>query len=105
MERQELAEYLRRQIEASDAEGTETVQIRKQAAAELLRLLSGEQAAPLFPVGRDGETLFYCADCSRSFWAKAREDEECFRRWQYHTWYAQCPACGREVSRNDRYWR
>ena len=37
--------------------------------------------------------------------AEAREDKDCFERYHYHTWYADCPNCKKEVSQNDRYWR
>ena len=105
MEKQELITYLLRQIAQADAAGEDTVRIRKQAAAEIVRLLSGQAEALQPPMNRDGDILFFCADCGQSFWAKPREDRDCFDKWHYHTWYAKCPLCGREVSRNDRYWR
>jgi DNA-directed RNA polymerase subunit RPC12/RpoP len=48
---------------------------------------------------------FYCMDCGKSFLAVPREDRECFEKWQYHTWYAACPSCRREIVQTDRYWR
>lgn len=106
MERQELIGYLLEQIADSDAVNGDFVLIRKSVALELVRILSGQQEVRK-PVaqGTEGKILFFCADCGKSFWADPREDPECYARWKYHTWYADCPACGREVSQNDRYWR
>ena len=104
MTKDELTRYLLEMIETSDSMSGEYVIIGKKQAVEIARLLAGKEELEI-PKDTDGKTLFFCADCARSFWAAAREDEDCFRKYKYHTWYASCPSCGREVSRNDRYWR
>ena len=100
-----MISYLLEMIETSDSVSGDYVMIRKKEAAEIVRLLGGEKEIGGIPPHTDGKTLFYCADCAKSFRADAREDRACFEKWKYHTWYSNCPDCGREVSRNDRYWR
>lgn len=105
MDRQELVEYILHQIDASDSMSGEYVLIHRNEAVRIIRELSGEQDIGKLRKKEDGRPMYYCVDCARSFRAEGREDPECFRKWHYHTWYALCPSCGREVSRNDRYWR
>lgn len=105
MTKEQMIRLLLERIDTSDSVSGEFVLIRKSEAVELVQMLSGTTAVKRPAVSTEGKTLFYCADCSRSFWADGREDRECFEKWKYHTWYAQCPHCGREVSQNDRYWR
>ena len=105
MDREDLIGYLLEQIEYADAASADYVRIRKGAAEELVRILSGRTEPREIPQDTEGKILFYCADCGKSFRAAAREDRERYAKWQYHTWYAVCPNCGREVCQNDRYWR
>ena len=105
MDREDLIGYLLEQIEYADAASADYVRIRKGAAEELVRILSGRTESREIPQDTEGKILFYCADCGRSFWANGREDPECFEKWKYHTWYANCPRCEREVAQTDRYWR
>ena len=105
MEKQKMIRYLQEQIGKSDAMSGEYVLIGRKEAEEIIRVLSGQPLyqAPL--TENDGKAIFYCADCARSFRAVPEEDKTCFEKYGYHTWYAPCPLCKREVSRNDRYWR
>jgi len=105
MGKQELINYLLEQIDASDSMSGEYVLIHRNEAVRLVRELSGEQDIKKITKNKDGRLLFYCTDCAKSFRADGREDPECYQKWQYHTWYAECPWCKREVSQNDRYWR
>ena len=105
MDKEALISYLLRQMETSDSVSGEYVIIGKKEAVEIVRQLAGGMEIRRPATGTEGKTLFYCADCEKSFWAVAREDPECFQKWHYHTWYADCPLCRREVSQNDRYWR
>lgn len=86
-------------------EDSEYVTIPKEIAVAVVRMLSGQKRIGDGLADAKGSVLFYCADCGKSFRADGREDEECFRKYQYHTWYASCPYCKREVTQNDRYWR
>ena len=100
-----IVDMLLGKLNEADAQGLEEVTIPKQLAVQIIRLLSGQKATGGEPQDADGKILFYCADCAGSFRAEGREDNECFRKYGYRTWYAPCPKCGREVSLNDRYWR
>ena len=105
MTKQELVNLLHAGIERADAEGTDTVTISCREASEIAEMLSSirEMAPPW--TGKKGQVDFYCSDCGKSFWADPKEDPECFAKYHYRRWYAACPACGREVMRNDHYWR
>ena len=106
MTKQDLINLLLAGIKESDAGRSDTVTITKRQAMELVsQLLSmkDDDEQPL--IAKDGQVLFYCADCGQSFWADAREDTECFEKWHYHRWFGECPVCRREVVQNDRYWR
>ncbi len=81
------------------------IQITKEDAVRIAELLARVQFVGEVPQKREGQILFYCPACERSFSAEGREDPECFKKWHYHTWYASCPRCKREVSQNDGYWR
>jgi len=105
MEKEEMVSYILRQVETSDSVSGDYVIISREAALEIARLLSGKKEIKPAPKNADGQILFYCVDCSKSFRAVGREDRECFEKWKYHTWYADCPECGREASQTDRYWR
>ena len=105
MTTQDLIDLLLSKIEQADQQKSDAVTIKKYEAVELLSLLLSTMETGLPRTGEDGQMLFYCADCSQSFRAEPREDPECFARWQYRRWYADCPRCRREVSQNDRYWR
>ena len=105
MDKETMAGRLREMIETSDAMSGEYVILCREDAVEILRLLTGEGETLPPRILADGKRLFFCADCAKSFPAEGREDPECFGKWQYHTWYAACPRCGRQVSQNDRYWR
>ena len=101
----ELIADLLTAIETSDTVCGDHILVRKDDAVRIVHLLSGMEISSPPPKKKDGRTLFYCAHCAKSFRAEGREDEECFAKWQYHTWYADCPWCGNEVTQNDRYWR
>ena len=103
--RQQIIDALLEKLNEADAGNRDQVTIPKELAVQVIRLLSGQKGIGADRQGEDGEILFYCADCARSFHAEGREDRECFRKYGYRTWYAPCPNCGREVSLNDRYWR
>lgn len=105
MTKQELIDSLFRQLEKSDAVCGDQVLIPRKDVLQIIRILSGQKEIKQKPVNTDGKKLFYCMDCSKSFWAAAREDKECFEKWKYHTWYATCPECNREIAQTDRYWR
>ena len=105
MTKEEIIDSLLFQVEESDALNRDYVPVAKQTAVEIIRILSGYQEISHRTSGEKGQTLFYCPDCGKSFFAAAREDADCFERYHYHTWYASCPACKKEVSQNDRYWR
>ena len=105
MTRTELIDVLLVGIEKSTAEKSDSVTISKGEAREILSLLAGmgEESPPQSE--KDGQVLFFCPDCGKSFWADPREDPDCFEKWHYHRWFANCPLCGAEVMQNDRYWR
>ena len=105
MTKEQMVNLLWERIETSESLSGDFVLIRKSEAEELAKMLSGDLGVKRTKQGPDGMKLFYCQDCSRSFMAAAREDPECYEKYQYHTWYAKCPWCGGEVSQNDRYWR
>ena len=105
MTKQEMINLLLGQIGKSDSVCGDQVILPKEAAVELVRMLSGQTEIRQIPNDTDGKILFYCIDCSKSFRAVGREDEKCFEKWHYHTWYANCPECGRNISQTDRYWR
>ncbi len=81
------------------------IRIPKEDAVRIAELLVRVQFVGEVPIKRAGEILFYCPACEKSFSAAGREDEKSFEKWHYHTWYAPCPWCKREVSQNDGYWR
>lgn len=105
MTKQDMIDILILEIENATHEERSTITISAKAATEILSLLvsSKDNREPL--IGESGDVLFYCAACGRSFRAVPREDEECFEKWQYHRWFANCPRCKAEVIQNDRYWR
>ena len=105
MTREELIGNLQKEIEASGSSDGDWVRIPRKEAVQILRLLSGYPVVEESPQEAEGQKLFYCMDCSASFRAFPREDPECYEKWHYHTWYALCPKCRREVSLTDRYWR
>lgn len=105
MDKEQLISNLLAAIESSDIVTGDQVWIPKSDAIRILQFLTGEQEIRSVVTDTDGKTLFFCSDCGKSFREFGREDKECFARWKYHTWYAECPWCKREVSRNDRYWR
>jgi len=92
-------------LAAVDSTEGNYILIPKEDAVRIAELLVRVRFVGETPQRRDGEILFYCPACEKSFSAKGREDTECFEKWHYHTWYAPCPSCGREVSQNDGYWR
>ena len=100
-----MVNALLKAIETSELQKENTVRISREDAEEIVRLLGGKKNEPWTPVGADGRVQFYCAECAKSFRAEPREDAECYEKWHYHTWYANCPDCRREVSQTDRYWR
>ena len=105
MTKKDMIDALLAGIEKANAEKSRTVPISIGTASEILALLVSIREEETQRVQDDGKVLFYCADCGQSFWADPREDKECFERWHYHRWFADCPKCHTEVSRNDRYWR
>ena len=106
MTKQELVGYLLEKIEYADPRDGDLIQITRTEAAEIVRLLSGrKEEVPVVQKNAEGQILFFCSDCNKSYWDAGREDKECFRKWKYHTWVSNCPTCNREVTRNDRYWR
>ena len=86
------------------AEGS-YIEISKNDAVRIAELLVKAQFVRKTAPRRNGEILFYCPACEKSFSAAGREDRESFEKWNYHTWYAVYPECGREVSQSDGYWR
>ena len=105
MNRQELIYHLTTAIQRSDTAQSDTVTLPKEDAMEIASLLFNLQDAKLPRTRGNGQVEFYCMDCSRSFWALAQEDTECFEKWHYHRWVTHCPYCKAEVMQNDRYWR
>ncbi len=105
MTEQDLMDALLAGIEKADAEMSPSVSISRGAASEILSLLIRIRKAPPPRTDQDGSMLFYCAACGRSFPAIPREDAECFVKWHYHRWLANCPRCGAEAVQNERYWR
>ena len=100
-----IVDALLKQLNEADAEEKDSVTIPKQLAVQIVRLLSGQKETGGSQQDAEGKILFYCADCAKSFRAEGREDKACFTKYGYHTWYAPCPKCKRQVSLNDRYWR
>ena len=105
MTKEQMVNLLWERIETSGSLSGDFVLLRRNEAEELAQMLSGDLGVKRATEGPEAMKVFYCKDCSKSFSAKPREDEDCFRKYAYHTWYAKCPWCGREVSQNDRYWR
>ncbi len=105
MNRQEMKDYLLQLIEESDRVSGEYILLSKGHIIQIAQMLADPPGVRRLPQVTDGRQLFYCADCGKSFWADGQEDEDCFRQWHYHRWYADCPECRREVFQNDRYWR
>ena len=103
MTKEQIADVLLKQLN-SDEDSTQVI-IPREMAVAIVRMLTGQRAFGGGKSGPNGSVLFYCADCGTSFRANGREDKDCFQTYQYHTWYAACPHCKREVSQNDRYWR
>ena len=92
-------------LKAVDSTQGNQIQLAKEDAVRIAELLVRTQFVSRMPQARNGEILFYCPRCEKSFSSAGREDEESFEKWHYHTWYAQCPWCLREVAQNDGYWR
>ena len=92
-------------LKAVDTTKGKSIQLSKEDAVRIAELLVRVQFVGETPIRREGEILFYCPACEKSFSAEGREDRELFEKWHYHTWFASCPCCGREVSQNDGYWR
>ncbi len=105
MNRQEMKDYLLQLIEQSDRVSGEYILLPKKQIIRIVQMLAGPQVVRRGPKLTDGQQLFYCADCGKSFWAAGREDKDCYTQWHYHRWYADCPECKQEVAQNDRYWR
>ena len=92
-------------LKAVDTTEGKYVQLAKEDAVRIAELLVRVQFVGEVPDKQKGRILFYCSSCEKSFSAAGREDAESFEKWHYHTWYATCPWCQREVSQNDGYWR
>lgn len=105
MKNTELVDSLITGIQEADSMNSDYIFLRKYDAMKLLEILTGQHAEAVLGKGKEGKKLFFCSDCGKSFWEVPREDETCFAKYRYHTWYANCPLCRREVSQNDRYWR
>ena len=105
MTKESLACSLLQGIERADSRDEDMVYISKKEAKELLRLLTGNPAETILSNGEDGQKLFYCHRCGKSFWAAPQENEESFAKWRYHVWNAECPLCGRKTELTDIYWR
>ncbi len=105
MTKQDMIDTLMLGIENATRNELETITLSVSEATEMLSLLvhSQDNREPL--VGENGDVVFYCASCGQSFRAVPREDKECFEKWHYHRWFADCPICKAEVMQNDRYWR
>ena len=99
---QELVADILAAVESTEGKD---IQISKEDAVRIAELLVNVRFVGETPKRRNGRILFYCPACEKSFSAEGREDKECFEKWHYHTWYALCPWCRREVSQNDGYWR
>ena len=103
---EELVKRIAEGIRECDQMNGTHVYLAKSDAIQLIKILAGEKSnAILDGMGKDGRVQFYCAACGKSFQAEPREDPESLARWNYHTWYASCPWCRREVRQTDRYWR
>ena len=105
MEKQQLISYILEQIRVSDSVSGEYVMIGKKEAVQIVHMLAGRREIPEAADEARGRILFFCSDCGKSFRAEGRDDTECYERWHYHTWYAECPWCRRQVAQTDRYWR
>ena len=105
MTKQDMIDTLLLGLEKANDKGANTVTISAGAASEILSLLIQTRENPQPRISKKGEVMFYCAICSQSFMAVPREDPECFAKWHYHRWFANCPKCNPEVVQNDRYWR
>jgi len=105
MTKQDMIDTLILGIEKAAKEGNETISIPVPTATEILSLLVKAQDIREPLIGENGDVLFYCAACGQSFRAIPREDKDCYDRWKYHRWFANCPKCKAEVTQNDRYWR
>lgn len=105
MTKQDMIDTLILGIENATRNELTTITLSINEATEMLSLLvhSQDNREPL--VGKNGDVVFYCASCGQSFRAVPREDKECFEKWHYHRWFADCPKCKAEVMQNDRYWR
>ena len=105
MKKEDLINNLLKALQESDSMNGEGVYISRREALDLLEMLAGQEKAKTLYKEKSGRKLFYCSDCGMSFWALPREVEECFEKYHYHTWQANCPKCNRQVDQNDRYWR
>lgn len=105
MSHEELAGRIVKGIEESRAMNGTHIYVSMPDAVQIVKILMGEKAEEALSRSDEGHKLFYCSDCGHSFWAAPREDPECFEKWHYHAWYAECPGCHREVRQTDRYWR
>ena len=103
MTNEQIIDALQKQLNGN--ENSEYVTVPKEIAVAVVRILSGQKRIGDSLADANGNVLFYCANCGKSFLANGREDGECFRKYRYHTWYTSCPYCEREVTQNDRYWR
>ena len=104
MDKNQIVTLLRDEIASCEVSGEAEVTISKEMAVEILSLLTN------LPAGKKGEKVagkraFYCVSCEKTFWSDGAEDKDCFRKYQYHSWTADCPSCGDRVVINDRYWR
>ena len=105
MANEELLSRLIRAVEECDAEKGTQVRLSRADAVRIVSALSGGETDLPEEEEQEGKVQFYCLYCGKSFRTEAREDPECLRKWNYHTWYADCPWCGKEARQTDMYWR
>ena len=71
-----LVNVLLQAISDSDLQQKDYVVISKKEAEDIVRALGGQPGQRWNPTDQDGKVLFYCSNCSKSFWADSQEDPE-----------------------------
>ena len=105
MANEDLIRRIVKGIEDCDSMNGTHIFLARSDAVQLIKVLSGGSIDYSQKRSKQGKVLFYCSNCGRSFRADPREDQECLKKWNYHTWYADCPLCKKEVRQTDMYWR
>ena len=105
MANEELIRKIVQGIEDCDSMNGTHIFLERSDAIQLISVLSGGTNDYPQEKRKQGEVLFYCQNCGKSFHAEPREDSECSKKRNYHIWYADCPWCKKEVRQTDMYWR